>query len=94
MAVGQLARRAAVTVATGVSGVVLVDGAKRFVRAGAMRRCAVALTTWGLRGKRSAEVGAENLRLVTGDVVSEARERIGEQTPPPGTGAEAHGHGH
>jgi hypothetical protein len=42
-------------------------------------------------------VGAEKARLAASDIVSEARGRIGEQTPPPSSGTSADhndGHGH
>ena len=40
-------------------------------------------TAWGLRGTRKAEEAAERARLKVADVVAEARERIGEEAPPP-----------
>ncbi len=94
MVVGHVARRAAVTLMTGVSGVIAVDAIKRLARVGAVDNAAVTATSWGLRGKRSAEAGAENLRLATADIVSEARERIGEQSPAPGAATDLHEHGH
>ena len=83
--------RAARVVATGLAGAVAYDGVKRVVRSGAIRSATVTGTVWGLRGVRAAETGAEKARLVAGDIVSEARERIGEQAPAPGT---ANGHEH
>ena len=83
--------RAARVVATGLAGAVAYDGVKRVVRSGAIRSATVAGTVLGLRGVRAAETGAEKARLVAGDIVSEARERIGEQAPAPGT---ANGHEH
>ena len=83
--------RAARVVATGLAGAVAYDGVKRVVRSGAIRGATVTGTVWGLRGFRAAEAGAEKARLVAGDIVSEARERIGEQAPAPGT---VNGHGH
>jgi hypothetical protein len=88
---GGIAAKAAGMVASGVAGVVVVDGAKRLVRARAAHETAVWMTTWGLRGVRAAETGAEKIRLTTADIVSEARERIGEQSLPPGSAA-AHKH--
>jgi hypothetical protein len=67
--------------------------ASGLVGAAAYRGAAVTVTSWGLRGVRAAESGAERTRLAAADVVSEARQRIGEETPPPGGGAVA-GHGH
>jgi hypothetical protein len=80
-------------VATGVVGAAAYDGVKRVVSSGALRRATVTATAWGLRGARAAETGAEKARLVTADVVSEARSRIGEETPAPGAAA-GHGHEH
>lgn len=78
-----IAVKAAGMVASGVAGVVVVDGVKRLVRAGSAHEVAVWMTSWGLRGMRAAETSAEKVRLTTADVVSEARERIGEQSRPP-----------
>jgi hypothetical protein len=83
--------KAAQVVGTGLAGAVAYDGVKRVVRSSAIRSAAVTGTTWGLRGARAAETGAEKARLVTADIVSEARARIGEETPPPGA---MNGHGH
>lgn len=86
--------RATGTVTTGLVGAVAYDGVRRAVSSGAAREGAVTALAWGLKGKRRAEVGAENLRLVTGDLMAEARARVGEQVPPPGTEAHAHDHDH
>ena len=83
--------RAARVVATGLAGAIAYDGVKRIARTGVIRGATVTGTVWGLRGFRAAEAGAEKARLVAGDIVSEARERIGEQAPAPGT---VNGHGH
>jgi chaperone-like protein len=82
MVVGGIAAKAAGMVVSGVAGVV-VDGAKRLVRARVAHEAAVRMTLWGLRGVRAAETGVEMVRLTTADIVSEARERIGEQPLPP-----------
>jgi len=79
------------TVASGLAGAIAYDGIKRIVRSGVLRGAAVTVTTWGLRGARAAETGAEQARLTFGDVLSEARARLGEQAPVPGA---ANGHGH
>ena len=84
---------AARVVATGLAGAVAYDGAKRVVQSGAIRGVAVTGTVLGLRGVRAAETGAEKARLVTADIVSEARARIGEETPAPGA-VGGHGHEH
>jgi Protein of unknown function (DUF1490) len=86
-----LIARAARVVATGLAGAAAYDGVKRVVRTSAIRNATVAGTAWGLRGIRAAETGAEKARLVAGDIVSEARARIGEQAPAPGA---VNGHGH
>ena len=83
--------RAARVVATGLAGAVAYDGVKRVVRSGAIRGATVTGTVLGLRGVRAAETSAEKARLVAGDILSEARDRIGEQAPAPGT---VNGHGH
>jgi hypothetical protein len=85
--------RAARAVGTGLAGAVVYDGVKRIVRSGAIRSATVTGTAWGLRGIRAAETGAEKTRLVAGDIVSEARARIGEEAPAPGP-VHGHGHGH
>jgi hypothetical protein len=93
MVMSGLICNAARVVATGLTGAIAYDGVKRVVRSGAIRGATVAVTAWGLRGLRAAETGAENARLATADIVSEARARIGEQAPVPGT-ASGHGHEH
>ena len=85
--------KAAQVVVTGLAGAAAYDGVKRAVRSGTVRSATVAVTAWGLRGVRAAETGAENARLVTADIVSEARARIGEETPAPGA-VDGHGHEH
>jgi hypothetical protein len=91
--VNGLVVRAARVVATGLAGAVAYDGVKRAARSGAMRSATVTGTVWGLRGVRAAEAGAERARLAAGDIVSEARERMGEQAPAPGT-VNGHEHDH
>ncbi|QUQ64473.1 hypothetical protein JJ691_21930 [Kutzneria sp. CA-103260] len=82
---------AARAVAIGVVGAIAYDGMKRISRSGALRGATVTAAVWGLRGVRAAEIGAERMRLAVGDVVAEARARIGEQAPAPGA---ASGHEH
>lgn len=97
---GNLVTRTGRLAATGVLGVVIVDGLRAAARRGTLREGAVGLTAMVLRGKRRAEVGAENVRLAGGDVVAEARARNGEQAPAPGAdvggaaGAAGHDHDH
>jgi hypothetical protein len=97
MALGGLAAKAVAMAATGLAGAVAWDGMKRFAQGRVVHEAAVAVTSVGLRGARAAEVGAEKARLAASDIVSEARGRIGEQTPPPSSGTSADhndGHGH
>ena len=88
-----LISRAGSAVTTGLIGAVAYDGARRVVRSGAAREGAVTALAWGLRGKRRAEIGAENVRLTSGDLLAEARARVGEQAPPP-SAADVHDHTH
>ncbi|MXG90925.1 DUF1490 family protein [Nocardioides flavescens] len=92
--IATLLTRVGSTVLTGFVGAVAYDGAKKAVGDGTARDGAVSALAWGLRGKRRLETGAEHVRLVTGDLVAEARERVGEQAPPPGTGDVGHDHDH
>jgi hypothetical protein len=90
-----LAGRAAGFVVSGLAGAAAYDGVKKLVRGRAAHDAAVAVTSWGLRGVRAAETGAEKARLATADIVSEARKRTGEQAPAPGaTAGNAHEHEH
>lgn len=93
MVLGALAGKAAGLVVSGFAGAVAYDGVKRAAQSGAARSAAVTVTSWGLIGARAAETGAERARLATADIVSEARGRIGEQAPAPGTASDT-GHGH
>lgn len=79
-------------VAAGVVGAMAWDGAKKLPLDKAIREAAVTTTATGLRGRRAAESGAERLRLVAGDIVAEARERVGETAPVPGSPAVDHEH--
>lgn len=87
-----LAGRAAGLVVTGFAGAVTLEAAKKVVRGGTARGAAVTVTSWGLRGVRAAEGGAEKARLGGADILSEARARIGEQSLPPEAGI-VNGHG-
>jgi hypothetical protein len=91
---GALITRAGSTVLTGLVGAVAYDGAKKAVHGGAVREGAVTALALGLRGRRRLETGAEQVRLVTGDLVAEARARVGEQAPPPGASDTLHDHAH
>lgn len=89
----KIVRMAATAVASGVAGALLVDSLKKGVAGRSLRSGTVAVVGWGLRGKRSAEAGAESMRLAAGDVIAEARARVGEQSPPP-VAAGSHDHEH
>lgn len=89
-----LAARAAGTIATGVVGVAVVEGVRKVVTGPRVHEAAVAVTTAGLRGARVAEAGAERVRLSAGDIVAEARGRLGEEAPAPGAGTHGHDHEH
>lgn len=87
---GLLGKAAAATV-TGLVGAAAYDGVKRVSRQLPTHEVAVTTATWTLRGLRQAERGAETVRLSTADVLAEARGRLGEQAPVPGT-TPAHDH--
>ena len=82
-----LVSKAAGAIASGVAGVAVVEGVKKASGGGGVHQAAVAVITLGLRGVRAAEAGAERARLGAADIVAEARDRIGEQSPVPGTDA-------
>jgi Protein of unknown function (DUF1490) len=83
--------KAATTVVTGVVGVAAYDGLRKAVKAAPAYETAVNTAVWSLRGVRKAEESAERARLRIGDVVAEARERLGEEASPPAVG---HNHDH
>lgn len=85
--------KAGAAVFTGLVGVSAYEVLKKAVGKAPFRRAAVATTELGLRGTRRAEVVAESARLKASDVVAEARERIGEEVPPPAA-ADVHDHDH
>lgn len=89
---GLLGKAAGVLV-TGWVGAAAYDGSKRAARRVSGRELAVSTATLALKSLRRIETRAESARLATADVVAEARERIGEQAPPPTTTA-ADGHKH
>lgn len=94
MLLTKVVTKAAAAVASGVAGALVVDSVRNGVAGRSLRSGAVAVTAWGLRGKRSAESGAESVRLATGDIVAEARARVGEQAPAPAAGGGSHDHEH
>lgn len=94
MAVQVILAKAASTVVTGAVGVAAYNGIRKAVAKAPLREASVTATAWALRGVRRAEVGAESARLKVADVVAEARERIGEEVPPPAVADPAHNHEH
>ena len=88
-----LVAKAASTVVTGAVGVAAYEAVRKAVAKVPAREVSVNATALGLRGVRRAEEAAERARLAVGDVVAEARERIGEEAPPPIADA-GHDHDH
>jgi Protein of unknown function (DUF1490) len=82
------------TVVTGVVGVAAYDALRRIAAKAPVHEAAVTATEWGLRGVRKAEETAESTRLAIADVVAEARERVGEEVPPPAMADADHDHEH
>ncbi|MEZ0362086.1 DUF1490 family protein [Mycobacterium sp. pUA109] len=85
--------KAASTVVTGLVGVSAYELLRKAVDKAPLHETAVKATEWGLRGTRRAEEAAESTRLKLADVVAEARERIGEESPPPAAAVD-HNHEH
>jgi len=94
MVVHGLLAKAASTVVTGVVGVAAYELVRKAVAKAPVREASVTAATWGLRGARKAEEGAESARLQAADVMAEARERIGEEVPPPAVADAGHDHSH
>jgi hypothetical protein len=94
MVIYGLAAKAASTVFTGAVGVAAYELARKAVSKAPLHDASVAAAAWGLRSTRKAEEGAEHARLKVADVVAEARERIGEQAPPPAVHDTGDGHTH
>ena len=92
MALSAMVGSAARLVATGLAGAAAYDGIKKVLHGRVVHDVAVTATAVGLRGVRALEVGAERARLTATDIVSEAREKIGEQAPPPASGSPSHEH--
>lgn len=93
MPIQGIAVKAASTVLTGLVGVSAYEVLKKALGSAPLHQAAVTATEWSLRGTRKAEEAAESARLKVADVVAEARERIGEEAPPPAA-AVAHDHDH
>ncbi|MGH3957606.1 DUF1490 family protein [Mycobacterium sp.] len=86
MLVHGLLGKAAGTVVTGLVGVSAYEVLRKAVGSAPVHDAAVTATEWSLRGTRRAEEAAESARLKLGDIVAEARERIGEEAAPPAIG--------
>ena len=86
--------KAASTVVTGAVGVAAYNGVRKALAKAPLREASVSATALALRGARKAEEGAESARLKVADVVAEARERIGEESPPPAVSDSGHDHDH
>ncbi|MCG7580540.1 DUF1490 family protein [Mycolicibacterium sp. OfavD-34-C] len=94
MALQGLLVKAASTVVTGAVGVAAYNGVRKALAKAPLREASVSATALALRGARRAEEGAESARLKVADVVAEARERIGEEAPPPAVSDSDHDHDH
>ena len=93
MAVYGLLAKAAGAVLTGLVGVTAYEVLRRAAAKAPLHETAVSAAELGLRGTRKAEEAAESARLKLADVMAEARERIGEEVPPPSIG-DVHEHDH
>lgn len=94
MSLHPLAFKAATILATSAAGAAAYDGVKTALRKAPWRAGAVKATELAIRGTRRVELGAENVRLAAADIVAEARERVGEEAPPPAGPSTGHGHSH
>jgi lysozyme family protein len=94
MAAHGLLARATTTVVTGVVGVAAYDALRKVIAKAPIHEAGVTAATWALRGTRRAEECAEAARLQVADVMAEARERIGEEVPPPAVADTEHVHDH
>ena len=86
--------KVASTVVTGVVGVVAYEGLRKTWAKLPVREASVTAVSYALRGTRKAEECAESARLNVADVVAEARDRIGEEVPPPAVADTEHAHDH
>jgi hypothetical protein len=81
-----LLAKATTAVVTGAIGAAAYDLLRTAARTAPMHDAAVTAAEWSLRATRRAEEAAESARLKLADVMAEARERIGEEAPPPAVG--------
>lgn len=93
MAIQVFLAKATTTVITGLSGVTAYEILKKAAAKAPLRQTAVSAAALGLRGTRKAEEAAESARLKVADVMAEARERIGEESPTPAI-SDLHDHDH
>jgi len=85
--------KAAAGLVTGVAGAAAYDLLRKAAAKAPLHAAAVSAAELGLRGTRKAEEAAESARLKLADVMAEARERIGEEAPPPSI-TDTHQHDH
>ena len=90
---GMLAK-AVTTVVTGAVGVAAYDALRKVAAKLPVREASVTTAEWALRSARKAEETAETARLNIADVMAEARQRIGEEVPPPAVADTEHAHEH
>ena len=93
MATPGLLSKAAGALLTGLVGATAYELLRKAVTKAPLHQTAVTAAEWSLRGTRRAEEAAESARLKLADVMAEARERVGEETPAPSV-AVAHDHEH
>ncbi|CLX15768.1 DUF1490 family protein [Mycobacterium tuberculosis] len=93
MAIQVFLAKATTTVITGLAGVTSYEILKKAAAKAPLRQTAVSAAALGLRGTRKAEEAAESARLKVADVMAEARERIGEESPTPAI-SDLHDHDH
>lgn len=93
MAIQVFLAKATTTVITGLAGVTAYKILKKAAAKAPLRQTAVSAAALGLRGTRKAEEAAESARLKVADVMAEARERIGEESPTPAI-SDLHDHDH
>lgn len=93
MAIQVFLAKATTMVITGLAGVTAYEILKKAAAKAPLRQTAVSAAALGLRGTRKAEEAAESARLKVADVMAEARERIGEESPTPAI-SDLHDHDH
>lgn len=93
MAIQVFLAKATTTAITGLAGVTAYEILKKAAAKAPLRQTAVSAAALGLRGTRKAEEAAESARLKVADVMAEARERIGEESPTPAI-SDLHDHDH